>query len=123
PGRVQQGRVGLAEQAAEQVEDPPDAVVAGVQGGRVPGLPVGAVRDGHVDQRVEAVVPQDLRVRHGDHVDAEEHPGQVLVQVVVHRPDGLRGRSGEVEVYLVAGPGQRQLQLVRPVPDAVVADV
>jgi hypothetical protein len=122
-GRVQQARVLLAEQPAEQVEDAPDAVVAGVERGRVVRLPVAGVRDHHVDERVVPVVPQDLRVRHGDHVDAEEHPDQVLVDVVVHRPLRLRGAAGEVEHHLVAGAGQRQLQLIRPVADPVVADV
>jgi hypothetical protein len=86
-------------------------------------LPVRAVRDRDVDQRVEAVVPEDLRIGHGDHVDPEEHPGQVLVQVVVDRPGGLRRRAGEVQVHLLAGARERQLELVGAVADAVVADV
>jgi hypothetical protein len=102
---------------------PADAVVAAVERGRVLRLPVGAVGDGDVDQRVEAVVPQDLRIGHGDHVDPEEHPGEVLVDVVVDRPGGLRRGAGEVQVHLLPGAGQRQLQLVRAVAHAVVADV
>ena len=122
-GGVQQRRVGLAEQPAEEVEDASDAVVAGVEGGGVLRLPVGAVGDGDVDQRVEAVVPEDLRVGDGDHVDAEEHPDQVLVDVVVHRPGGLRRAAREVQVHLVAGAGEGHLQLVGAEADPVVADV
>jgi hypothetical protein len=120
---VQDLRVLLAQQAAEQVEHPADAVVAAVEGGREPRFPEAVVRDRHVDQRIEAVVPQDLRVGHGDHVDAEEHPHQVLVDEVVHRAERLRCRVAEVQVHLLTVAGQLHRQLVRAVATAVVTDV
>ena len=79
--------------------------------------------DPHVDQIVETVVEQYLRIEHHDHVDAEEHLEHVLVQVEIDRSLALRVGAGEVEHHLLALAPHGAFDLVRAIADAVVADI
>ena len=87
------------------------------------GLRMRARRNAHLDQIVEAVVEQDLRVEHLDHVDAEEHLEHFFVQQKVDRGDRLRIGAVEIEDRLVAFAPQRAGDLVGPVAHAVVVDL
>src|SRR5262249_48664554 len=57
-----------------------------------------ALRQGDVEDVVEAVVEQDLRIEGHDHVDPEEQLAEALVDMEVDRPRGLLGRPRPVDV-------------------------
>ena len=98
-------------------------MVAGVQRGGILRFPERVVGDDDIDQRVEAVVPEYLRIGDRDHVDTEEHTHEVLIDVVVDGPLRLRATPGEVEQHLVPGAGEAELELVWTVAHTVVTDV
>ena len=86
---------------------------------RMKQAPVG---DDDVEQRVEAVVEEDLGVEDHDQVDPDEHLEHRFREVEVHRPHRLRVGAGPVEERLLALAPDRQLHLVGPVAEPVVVD-
>ena len=116
-------RIALAEQAAEDVEDAAERVRAARKRGGLQRLEQRARWNAHFHQVVEAVVEEDLRVEHHDHVDAREHLEHLFVQQEVDRRDRLRVGAREVEDALVPFAPHRARDLVRPHVEAVVADV
>ena len=81
-----------------------------------------ARRDVDVDQVVETVVEQDLRVEDVDEEGPEEHLEHLFVQEKVHRADRLRVGAREIEIDLIALSPQRAGDLVGAHPHAVVVD-
>ena len=112
----------LAEQAAHDVEDARQHVGARRERGRADRLQDGAARNAHVDQVVEAVVEQDLRVENVDEEGAEEHFEHLLVEEKVHRADRLRIGALEIEDHLLALAPHGAGDLVGPHAEAVVVD-
>jgi hypothetical protein len=82
-----------------------------------------ALRHHDVQQRVEAVVEEDLGIVDHDQVDPDEHLEHALGEVEVDRAEGLRVGARPVEEGVVALPPDRQLHLERPVAEPVVVDV
>ena len=113
----------LAQQAAHDVEDAAEQVGAARQRGRALGLQDAAGGDLHVDEFVEAVVEQDLRVEDVDEEGAQEHLEHLFVEEEIDRADRLRVGAGEVEVRHIALAPQAARDLVRPHAHAVVVDV
>ena len=83
-----------------------------------------ARRDAHLHQVVEAVVEQDLRVEHHDHVDAGEHLEHLFVQEEVDRARSTAGRCPRSR-RCTCRPSRHIVQaiLYGPMSEAVVADV
>ena len=79
--------------------------------------------DTHVNQIVETIVEQDLRVKDHDHVDAEEHLEHVLVEIEVDRSLALRVGSREIEHDLFAFAPHRAFDLVGACAHAIIADI
>lgn len=77
----------------------------------------------HVDQVVEAVVVQNLRIEDHDHVNAEEHLEHVLVEVEIDRPFRLRIGAAPVEHHALALAPDRTAQLVWAETASVIANV
>ena len=121
--RAHEGGIALAEEPAEHVEDAAERVRAARKGRRLQRLQQRALGYAHVHQVVEAVVEQDLRVEHHDHVHAREHLEHLFVQQEIDRGDGLRIRAGEIEDALVTLAPHRAGDLVRAHVHAVVADI
>ena len=82
-----------------------------------------SLRHHDVQQRVEAVVEEDLGIVDHDQVDPDEHLEHALGEVEVDGSEGLRIGSRPVEEGVVALPPDRELHLVRAVPEPVVVDV
>ena len=123
PGRgVQLGRV-LAERAAEHVELPRERVRAAAERRRVPRLQQAPLRHHDVQQRIEAVVEEDLGIVDHDQVDPDEHLEHALGEVEVDRAEGLRVGARPVEEGVLALTPDRQLHLVGAVAEPVVVDV
>jgi len=113
----------LAEQPAQNIEQAPQHVGAPRKRGGEPGLEQRSFGDAHIDQRVIAIVEQDLRIEHHDHVDAEEHAHHVLVEEHVDRGFGLRIGAIKIEHHAAILAPHRAFDLVGAVTHAVVADV
>ena len=120
--RVQLRRL-LAERAAEHVELPRERVRAAAERRRVARLQQAALRHHDVQQRIEAVVEEDLGIVDHDQVDPDEHLEHALGEVEVDRPERLRVGARPVEEGVVALAPDRQLHLERAVAEAVVVDV
>ena len=126
-GAVAGGRVQLrgllAERAAEHVEQPGERVRAAAERRREARLQQAALRHHDVQQRVEAVVEEDLGIVDHDQVDPDEHLEHALGEVEVDRPERLRVGARPVEEGVVALAPDRQLHLERAVAEPVVVDV
>ncbi len=122
-GGTEEFRLALSEQAAEHVEDAAERVRAAGERCRIARLEQRAFGDVHLDEIVEAVVEQDLRIENHDHVDAEEHLEHVFVEIEVDRAFRLRIGARPVEHDIVAHAPHRAAQLVGAVAAPVVADV
>ena len=96
---------------------------AAAEGGREARVEEASLRHHHVEQRVEAVVEEDLGVVDHDQVDPDEHLEHALGEVEVDRAEGLRIGARPVEEGVVALAPDRQLHLERAVAEAVVVDV
>jgi hypothetical protein len=83
----------IPEERTEQIEDATQGVRAPGQGRGKLRLEQRALGDAHVDQVVEAVVEDDLRIHDVDREGAEEHLEHVFVEEEVHRALGLRIRA------------------------------
>ena len=113
----------LAERAAEHVEQPRERVRAAAERRREARPQQAPLRHDDVQQRVEAVVEEDLGIVDHDQVDPDEHLEHALGEVEVDRSEGLRVGARPVEEGVVALPPDRQLHLERAVAEAVVVDV
>ena len=122
-GRRVQLRGVLAERAAEDVELPRERVRAAAERRRVARLQQAALRHHDVQQRIEAVVEEDLGIVDHDQVDPDEHLEHALGEVEVDRAERLRVGARPVEEGVVALAPDRQLHLERAVAEAVVVDV
>ena len=80
------------------------------------------LRHHDVQQRIEAVVEEDLGVVDHDQVDPDEHLEHALGEVEVDRAEGLRVGARPVEPGVVSLTPDRQLHLVRAVAEPVVVD-
>ena len=80
---VEKLRCLLSEQAAEHIENSTEGVGSARQCGRELGFQQGSFRYPHIDKIVEAVIKENLRIEHHDHVDAEKHLEHVLVEVKI----------------------------------------
>ena len=105
------------------VEDPAERMRAARQRGGIVRLEQRTLRDADLDQVVETVVEQDLRVEDHDHVDAEEHLEHVLVEVEIDRRRALRIGAGEIEHDRSPSRHIVHLILIGAEAHAVVADV
>ena len=122
PGRHRQvGRV-LAEGAAHAVEEARVDVQPVRQGSWEPRVQQRPLGQRHLEDVVDPVVEQDLRVERHDHVDPEEELAEALVDMEVDRAGGLVVGPGPVGVTDVALAPDRQHHLERPVAEAVVVD-
>src|SRR6185295_4449291 len=95
-------RLALSEQATEHVEDTPERMRAAGEGGGKTRLEQRAFRNLDLDQIVEAIVEQDLRIEHHDHVDAEEHLEHVFVEIEVDRAFRLRIGAAPIQDHAIA---------------------
>ena len=122
-GRGGQFRALLAEAAAHHVEQARQRVGAAAERRGELRMQQRAVRDARVDQIVEPVVEQNLRIIDHDEIDTDEHLEHAGVEVEVDRSERLRVGAGPVEHGPVALAPDGQLHLVRAVPQPVVVDV
>jgi hypothetical protein len=92
----------LTEKSAEDVEDSPKAVCStgeGSWGGRAEER---SFRNMDLNQWIEAIVPEDLRIEHHDHVDSKEHFEHIHVQKEVDRTLRLWVCPIKIQMNLVA---------------------
>ena len=123
PGGVEELRRLLPQQPAQNVEDPAQRVRPARQRRREMRLQQRAFRNAHLDQIVEPVIEQDLRIEDHDHVDAEEHLEHVFIEEKIDRSGRLRVGALEIEHHLVAVAPHGAADLVRAVALAVVANI
>ena len=90
---------------------------------REPRLEQAALRHHDVQQRIEAVVEEDLGIVDHDQVDPDEHLEHALGEVEVDRPESLRVGARPVEEGVVAFAPDGQLHLEGAVAEPVVVDV
>ena len=91
--------------------------------GRISWLEQRAFGNAHLDQVVEAIVEQDLRVEDHNHIDAEEHPEHIFVQQEVDRTRRLRIGPVEIEDNLFPLAPHGAFDSVGPVADPVIAQI
>ncbi len=108
--------------AAEDVEETGQRVGAAPESRRVLGVEQRAVGDDDVEQRVEAVVEEDLGVEDHDQVDPDEHLEHLFVEIEVHRTHGLVIGPAPVEVGVLALAPDGELHFERTVTEPVVVD-
>ena len=113
----------MTEKATEHVEDASERMRTAREGRGKARLEQRAFRDLDLDEVVEAVVKQDLRVEYHDHVDAEEHLEHVFVEIEVDRAFRLRIGAGPIEDHAIADALHGAAELVGSVAASVVADV
>ena len=123
PGRAEEVRIALAQQAAEDVENPAQCMRAAGQRCRFSGLQQRPFGDVYFHQVVESVVEQDLWVENHDHVNPGEHLEHLLVEEEVYGAHRLRICALEIEINRFAFAPHRAGDLVRAHSHAVVADV
>ena len=90
---------------------------------RPDGLQQGTLWDPHLQQVIEAVVEEDLRIEHHDHEHPNEHLEHLFVEIEVDRTNGLRIGAREVPDLFFALAPHRTGDLVRAHAHAVVANV
>src|SRR5262249_16081240 len=93
---------------------------AAAQGGGKARVQERAVRDACLDQVVEPVVKQNLRVVDHDEVHTNEHLKHTLIEVEIDWSQGLRVSAGPVEHRFVSFTPDCQLHLEGTVAQAVV---
>ena len=113
----------MAKQAAQNVKNAAQRVRAPGKRGREDRLEQRPFRDAHIDQVVESIIEQYLRIENHDHVDAEKHPEHVLVEQEIDRILALRIGPGKIEYHALALAPHRAFDLERACAHAVVADV
>ena len=122
-GRIQRLRRALAQKAAHHVENPPQGMGTAGQGRGVVRFQQRTPGDAHVDQVVEAVVEEDLRVEQVDGERAEKHPEHIFAQEEINRAFRLRVGAGKIEYGPGTLPPETALYLVRPAAHAIVTHV
>ena len=107
----------------EDVELAGERVRPAPERGRIARPEQRSLRHHDVEQRVEAVVEEDLGIVDHDQVDPDEHLEHALGEVEVDRSEGLGVGARPVEEGVLALPPDRELHLVRAVAEPVVVDV
>ena len=76
-----------------------------------------------MDQVIEPVVKQDLRIERHDHVNANEHLEHPLVQVEIDWTGCLIRRTGPVKVGVFTFAPDCQFELKWTIPTPIIIDV
>ncbi len=113
----------VAQGAAQYIELPGQGMGAAAQRGREIRLYQGALGQGDVDQVIKAVVEQDLRIEHHDHVDANEHLEHAVVEVEIDRSRRLGRRAGPIEKCMLPFAPDGQLHLEGAIAQAVIVHI
>ena len=121
--RIHRIRCTLTEHAAHDIEDTTQRVGAARKSSREFRLQQAAIRYSYVDELVEAVIEENVRIEQVYRERAKEHFEHFFIHVEIDRALGLRVRAFEVENCHIAFAPQLASDLVRTFADTVVADI
>ena len=122
-GRGRHLRRILAQRTTEDIELTGQSVGSASQGSRELRLQYRSFGHLDMDQVIEPVVKQNLRIEHHDHVNTNEHLEHPLVQVEIDWAGCLIRRARPVKVGIFTFAPDCQFELKRAIPTPIIIDV